>query len=178
MSQPQEHDDPAADATRRALADRLMTARTLMLARIRHRLAQAGLSSTQAEDIFSTTLRRADAAAAAGRLVAEIDDQHLLALATAISRNAVREEVRRERRDRERQDGAARNGPTTTESPQPRALDAPTDPFLALSGIDLDVVQLRLRGATWSVIAEQLGMTASAAHRRYFRAMRRLAAGG
>lgn len=178
MSQPQQQDDPPADAARRALADRLMAARALMLARIRQRLAQAGLSSTQAEDIFSTTLRRADAAAAAGRLVAEIDDQHLLALATAISRNAVREESRRDRRDRERQDGAARHGSTTTASQQPCELDASADPFLVLSGIDIDVVQLRLRGATWSVIAEQLGMTASAAHRRYFRAMQRLAAGG
>ncbi|MBM4109986.1 MAG: hypothetical protein FJ254_01330 [Phycisphaerae bacterium] len=178
MSQSQEHQGPAGDAARRALADRLMTARTLMLARIRQRLVRAGLSSTQAEDIFSTTLRRADAAAAAGRLVAEIDDQHLLALATAISRNAVREEIRRERRNRERQDGAARQGSAGSEPPQPTADDAPEDPFLILNGIDVDVVQLRLRGASWSVIAEQLGMTASAAHRRYFRAMQRLAAGG
>ena len=133
---------------RQALADRLLSARTLLLARIRQRLVRAGLTSTQAEDIFSTTLRRTDAAAVAGRIVSGIDDDQLIALATAISTNAVREQARRERRDRERCEGAARHAPQAAD--EPVLHDDADDPFLRLTDAEAMVVQLRLRGAGWS----------------------------
>lgn len=164
-----------ANVDRQALADRLLSARTLLLARIRQRLVRAGLTSTQAEDIFSTTLRRTDAAAVAGRIVSGIDDDQLIALATAISKNAVREQARRERRDRERCEGAAGHAPQAADGPILH--DDADDPFLRLTDAEAMVVQLRLRGAGWSLIGEQLGMSASAAHRRYYRALQRLGEG-
>ncbi len=52
-------------------------------------------------------------------------------------------------------------------------------PLPAAAGLvpeDLEVIGLRLRDASWSVIAEALGTTVAGAHRRYDRAIAALAA--
>ncbi|MFZ9915948.1 MAG: hypothetical protein ACO3IB_11520, partial [Phycisphaerales bacterium] len=87
------------DPTRRLVAERLLEHRDTLIARIRAQLARTRAPSARADDVFSTTLRRTDALTAAGRVLDTISDAHLLALATAIARNAVRETRREIARD-------------------------------------------------------------------------------
>lgn len=91
---------PAADdATRAAIAARLVTIREALLARIRTQLARAGGTRLDAEEVFSTTVRRTDILAAAGRIAGSIPDEDLLALATGIARRSAFEKSRRTRRE-------------------------------------------------------------------------------
>lgn len=172
-------------AARALIAQRVFDRRALLVARIRRRLAINGVNAVDADDIFSTTLRRIDALALAGRMLETISDDHLLALASTVATNAVHERTRSRRRDTMLLRKAAyEKGPTT-------ASDVPDDLALlesseldrtrggelldALSKADLDILGLRLRGVDWPVIAGELRMTPTAVHRRYFRAIRSLA---
>ena len=87
MPDAREPSPPAADdATRAAIAARLVAIREALLARIRTQLARAGGTRLDAEEVFSTTVRRTDILAAAGRIAGSIPDEDLLALATGIAR--------------------------------------------------------------------------------------------
>jgi DNA-directed RNA polymerase specialized sigma24 family protein len=175
------------------IAGRMVAHRDVLVARIRRRLDTRACLETDADDVFSTTLRRMDALAASGDLVERMSDDHLLALASAIAHNAVRERARRTGRERSRLRtvGVARHEVTSTNPLEDPAKD-PADTLvlldergeqraraeallLTLLASDLQILGLRLRGADWSTIASELGTTPGAAHRRYFRALERLA---
>ena len=181
---PDDDDGRAPDAQppvdRHRLAERLLGQRDLLIRRIRRVLARHGGSREHAEDVFSTTLRRADLLAATGRLIDGISDDHLLALASAIARNAAREKMRAAKRLDERHRRAAEED--RDRDPEP-ALDATTarpesvDALLsALSPADFAVLSLRLRGLRWAVIAAELATTPAGAQMRFYRAVRALAA--
>ncbi len=171
---------------REQLADWMLTQREVLVSRIRRQLGQRGLAPALADDIFSTTIRRTDALLAAGRLVGEISDTRLIALATAVARNAVRENCRAARRQRLQQDTAtehARSRGAMPSSPQGSAVgfkaEVEAEVEAALARIDeraLALLGLRLRGAEWPAIAEELGMSTVAAQRLYYRALKSLAA--
>jgi len=78
---PDRNADEGADRAR--VAERLLGHRALLVSRIRRHLARTGAPASDAEDVLSTTLRRTDVLAAAGRLAESISDERLLALATA-----------------------------------------------------------------------------------------------
>lgn len=179
--------DPAPDAQgpvdRHRLAERLLGQRDLLVRRIRRVLARHGGSREHAEDVFSTTLRRADLLAATGRLIDGISDDHLLALASAIARNAAREKMRAAKRLDERHRRAAEEGRANADSDEGTATDPAiarpesVDALLAaLSPADFAVLSLRLRGLRWAVIAAELATTPAGAQMRFYRAIRALAA--
>jgi hypothetical protein len=175
----------ASDRVRATLAHRVLDRRALLVARIRRRLSMLGAASIDTDDVFSTTLRRLDALAAASRLLDGIPDDQLLALATAVAINATRERAR----------AAKRGTATMRAAAQDSVADAGSDALedlaegeyanllrrqgesllAALAPADLEILGLRLRGADWAAIAGEVRLTPSAAHRRYFRAIRTLA---
>lgn len=171
--------DESTDITRSDLADRLLGHREVLVSRIRRYLAGVGASTQQADDIFSTTVRRTDMLVAAGKIVARLADDDLIALSSAIARNAAREAGREARRDRRREAAAER-----VEQHRLREADAPlarndalTEDFLArIAPEDLEVIGLKLRGVDWPAIAAELGTTVAAAQRRYYRALKSVAA--
>ncbi len=168
------NDSSTQDHMRQDLADRLLGHRGVLVARIRGYLARSGAPAQQADDIFSTTVRRTDMLAAAGKLVDRLSDDSLLGLASAIARNAAREAGRGARRDRRASEAAA-------EGHRARAAEAPgaamAEELLArLDPEDLEVIGLRLRGLEWPAIAELSGSTVAAAQRRYYRALKAVAA--
>lgn len=172
--------DESKDITRSDLADRLLGHREVLVSRIRRYLAGVGASTQQADDIFSTTVRRTDMLAAAGKIVDRLADDDLIALSSAIARNAAREAGRETRRDRRRESAAAERM-QETRSREADARLARTDPlaeeFLARIGAeDLEVIGLKLRGADWPAIAAELGTSVAAAQRRYYRALKAVAA--
>ena len=168
------------DITRSDLADRLLGHREVLVSRIRRYLAGVGASSQQADDIFSTTVRRTDMLVAAGKIVARLADDDLIALSSAIARNAAREAGREARRERRREAAAAER----VQESRSREADAPlarVDPlaeeFLARIGAeDLEVIGLKLRGVDWPAIAAELDTSVAAAQRRYYRALKAVAA--
>jgi hypothetical protein len=201
--------DAAPNPAREAIASRLVAAREKLLGRIRGQLARVGGRGADAQDVFSTTVRRADVLAAAGRIAETIPDEELLALAGEIARRASFESARKGRRQRDiaerrRRAGIEANGTTDTtttrefaelfgdrdrsggdssdsasSTPGSRETAADRGPLPAAAGLvpeDLEVIGLRLRDASWSVIAEALGTTVAGAHRRYYRAIAALAA--
>ncbi|MFN9126001.1 MAG: hypothetical protein ACK5WD_09260 [bacterium] len=116
---------------------------------------------------------------AAGKIVARLADDDLIALSSAIARNAAREAGREARRERRREAAAER-----VEQHRLREADAPlarndalTEDFLArIAPEDLEVIGLKLRGVDWPAIAAELGTTVAAAQRRYYRALKSVAA--
>lgn len=157
---------------RERVASGLLQQRAKLVARIRRQLAVTGAPASAADDVFSTTVRRADSLAAAGRLLADITDSQLLALATAISYRASHEASRESKRERRRAGAAAEALQTHEPARAPVGQDPDLDRLLRrLTDRDLEILGLRLRGADWSVIAEQLEMTPAGAHRRFYRAM-------
>ena len=172
--------DEPTDITRSDLADRLLGHREVLVSRIRRYLAGVGASSQQADDIFSTTVRRTDMLVAAGKIVARLADDDLIALSSAIARNAAREAGREARRERRREAAAAER----VQESRSREADAPlarVDPlaeeFLARIGAeDLEVIGLKLRGVDWPAIAAELDTSVAAAQRRYYRALKAVAA--
>lgn len=181
--------DPTREALRNEIADRMLAQRQILLARIRRRLDARTGTQSEPDDVFSTTLRRVDALAASGELVTRISDEHLLGLATAIAQNAMRERVRRSGREQARlraigdrlHGTAGTDAATDAESALMLVEQSDIDRTQAerllskLLPTDLEILGLRLRGADWSTIAAELRTTPGAAHRRYFRALRKLA---
>lgn len=184
-------------ALRAEIASRMVAQRALLLTRIRRRLDSRGLEGVDADDIFSTTLRRVDVLASAGKLVDAISDDHLTALASAVAHNATREAARRTHRGANALRVIAReqnDGRTPADVP-PQVASTETDPaqelaqldehaadrarserlLATLDNADFEILGLRLRGADWPVVASTLGTTPAAAHRRYFRALKKLA---
>jgi len=166
---------------RARVAERLLRHRALLVSRIRRQLARTGAPAGDAEDVLSTTIRRTDVLASAGRLAEGISDEHLIALATAISRFAAHEAGRRHGRDRKRlkaaEDLLRAAGPDSADPGSAGHATEETESLLrSLSGEDLEVLGLRLRGLDWPQIAAELGTTPAGVHRRYYRAMERLAA--
>jgi hypothetical protein len=184
-------------ALRAEIASRMVAQRALLLTRIRRRLDARGLEGVDADDIFSTTLRRVDVLASAGKLVDAISDDHLTALASAVAHNATREAARRTHRGANALRVIAReqnDGRTPADVP-PQVASTETDPaqelaqldehaadrakserlLATLDNADFEILGLRLRGADWPVVASTLGTTPAAAHRRYFRALKKLA---
>ena len=166
---------------RAQVAARMLAQRTVLVSRIRQQLGQRGLAPQLADDIFSTTIRRTDALLAAGRVVGEIPDARLVALATAVSRNAVRESCRVARRQRLQLDAASEQarGSTAAAPDASREASGEHDIEQMLARIDaraLTLLGLRLRGGGWPTIAEELGMSTVAAQRLYYRALKGLAA--
>jgi hypothetical protein len=174
-----EPDHPHA-RTRSDLANRLIEHRGALVARIRRYLAGAGAPTGQVDDIFSTTVRRTDMLAAAGKIVERLSDESLLALSSAIARNAAREAGREARRERRRADAAAEGlrarepdelGPI---SPQHSSM---AEDFLSrVDPHDLAIIGLRLRGVDWPATAAELGTSVAAAQRRYYRALKAVGA--
>lgn len=185
-------DAPAREALRSNIASRTIAQRQILIQRIRRRLDARTSTRSDPEDVFSTTLRRLDALAASGDLVQYLSDEHLLALATAIAHNAVRERTRKIGREqlrlrtmREALHGA--NGAALAASPdrtlvrhEERDADRAHAEVLlgTLLASDVEILGLRLRGSDWPTIAAELRTTPGAAHRRYFRALRKLASLG
>lgn len=188
----------ASPAPRRAeIAERLVAHRALLLSRIRRRLDARGLEGVDADDIFSTTLRRVDVLASAGKLVDAISDDQLTALASAVAHNATREAARRTHRGANALRALARehNDTRTSADGDPHQAHPESDSAQALADLDelsadrarserllatldsadIEILGLRLRGADWPVVASTLGTTPAAAHRRYFRALKKLA---
>lgn len=188
----------ASPAPRRAeIAERLVAQRALLLSRIRRRLDARGLEGVDADDIFSTTLRRVDVLASAGKLVDAISDDQLTALASAVAHNATREAARRTHRGVNALRALAReqNDTRTSADSDPHHAHPESDPaqeladldelsadrarserlLATLDNADFEILGLRLRGADWPVVASTLGTTPAAAHRRYFRALKKLA---
>ncbi|MFZ9882346.1 MAG: hypothetical protein ACO3QC_13210, partial [Phycisphaerales bacterium] len=85
-------------------------------------------------------------------------------------------------RDARRVDAAAdarrirEESPSTPPEPDPAEERRVAQVLGALSPQDLSLLELRLRGLDWPVVAEQLGTTPAGAHRRYYRVMAALAA--
>jgi DNA-directed RNA polymerase specialized sigma24 family protein len=170
MSEGQDH------TTREDLADRLLGHRGVLVARIRRYLARSGASAQQADDIFSTTVRRTDMLAAAGKLVDGLSDDSLLALASAIARNAAREAGRGAQRDQFASEVAEGNHKARATGTADSADAALAQELVArLDPKDLEVIGLRLRDLDWPAIAELTGSTVAAAHRRYYRALKAVA---
>lgn len=166
---------------RAQVAERMLAQRTVLVSRIRQQLGQRGLAPQLADDIFSTTIRRTDALLAAGRVVGEIPDARLVALATAVSRNAVRESCRVARRQRLQLDAASEQARASTAAAPDASREASGEHDIEqmLARVDaraLTLLGLRLRGAGWPTIAEELGMSTVAAQRLYYRALKGLAA--
>lgn len=165
---------------RAQVAARMLAQRSVLVSRIRRQLGQRGLAPQLADDIFSTTVRRTDAMLAAGRVVGGIPDARLIALATAVSRNAVRESCRVARRQRLQLDAASEQARERDAAPEaPHEGGGEHDIERTLARVDaraLTLLGLRLRGAAWPTIAEELGMSTVAAQRLYYRALQGLAA--
>jgi len=165
---------------RARVAERLLRHRALLVSRIRRQLSRTGAPASDAEDVLSTTLRRTDVLASAGRLAEDISEDHLLALATAVARFAAREAGRRRARDLKRLTAAedllrAEDGRPSALGPASVTGDDVDALLRLLSAEDLEVLGLRLRGLDWPQIAAELGTTPAGVHRRYYRAMQRLA---
>lgn len=167
-------------AARASVAARLLANQPRLLASIRQRLGNAAASERSADDVFATTLRRSDALVRANALLAELPDAALLALASAISHRAILESGRQAARTRRKQDSAA-DLAHTRKAPAAEPLPA-TLPELeqviraALSEDDFAIIVLRLSDLGWGAVASTLGVTPAAAHRRYYRAVKSLAA--
>lgn len=195
---PTAHPDESPDGTPDGTPDEIMTSSELrarvaagllrqresLAARIRRQLASTGAPPAAAEDVLSTTLRRTDVLAAAGRIADDVSDRQLLALATAISMRAAFETSRRNARDRRRVEAASEVLRARPAANEPRARPGDDDSWEAseleailgtLSDVDLAILGLRIRGAGWPVVAEHLGTTPAGAHRRYYRAIQTLA---
>ena len=174
---PDRNADEGPDRAR--VAERLLGHRALLVSRIRRHLARTGAPASDAEAVLSTTLRRTDVLAAAGRLAESISDEHLLALATAVARLAAHEAGRRRARDLRRLAAAvelfrAEDDERPLPEP-PMSTSAETEGLLrCLQPDDLAILGLRLRGLDWPEIAVELETTPAGAHRRYYRAMQRL----
>jgi len=197
MSEHQTNTRPSHETLRAEIADRLVAKRASLLARIRRRLDTRGVEGVDADDIFSTTLRRVDVLASTGKLVDAISDDHLIALASAVAHNATREVSRRSQRvrhalrsapqatsDASTADEPRRNSPSSESDPAQELAEldelsadrAKSERLLAtLDKADFEILGLRLRGADWPVVASTLETTPAAAHRRYFRALKKLA---
>lgn len=197
MSDDRSKTHPSHETLRREVADRLVAKRASLLGRIRRRLDARGVEGVDADDIFSTTLRRVDVLASTGKLVDAISDDHLTALASAIAHNATREVSRRSQRVRHalRSASQAPSGSSAAGEPRRDSLSPESDPaqelaeldafsadrarserlLATLDAADFEILGLRLRGADWPVVASTLGTTPAAAHRRYFRALKKLA---
>ncbi len=181
-----------SEALRADIADRMIAQRRILLQRIRRRLDAQTRPQSEPDDVFSTTLRRVDVLAASGDLVPRISDDQLLALASAIAYNAVRERTRKVGREQARLrtiretlphmigiDPAANPEDTLLLLEQHDADRTQAERLLGtLLASDIEILGLRLRGADWSTIAAELRTTPGAAHRRYFRALRKLASLG
>ena len=158
MPDAREPSPPAADdATRAAIAARLVAIREALLARIRTQLARAGGTRLDAEEVFSTTVRRTDILAAAGRIAGSIPDEDLLALATGIARRSAYEKSRRTRRESGRaarsREAAPVRDPQSSSGQEPGSLAVAKDDrvgrerafgelleeFAALSGSDREL---------------------------------------
>ena len=167
--------DRSHEHTRSDLADRLIGHREVLVARIRRYLAGAGAPTGHADDIFSTTVRRTDMLAAAGKIVEGLSDDSLLALSSAIARNAAREAGREARRERRRAEAAAEGlrarEPEAEGAVSPQGSSLTEDLLSRIDPADLAVIDLKLRGADWPAIAGELGVSAAAAQRRYHRAL-------
>ena len=165
---------------RDSIATRLLRHRQPLASRIRRQLAATGAPACALDDVLSTTFRRTDVLAAAGRIAADVSDRQLLALAGAISMRAAHELSRRQRADRRRAAAAAEvlraaPGPTDPAGPD-RDFRRDLEAVLGqLSEQDLAILGLRIRGADWPLVARELRTTPAAAHRRYYRALRALA---
>jgi hypothetical protein len=169
----------AEEPDRVRVAERLLRHRSLLVARIRRQLARVGAPANDAEDVLSTTLRRTDVLAAAGRLAQGISDEHLLALATAVARLAAHESGRRHNRDLRRLSAAedllrAEQSPAGAIVAAAPPIEDSESLLRSLAEEDLEILGLRLRGLDWPLIAAELGTTPAGAHRRYYRAMQRL----
>ncbi|MEY2796197.1 MAG: hypothetical protein RIR10_1913 [Planctomycetota bacterium] len=197
MSDPLANSDATPAPRRAEIAERLVAQRALLLSRIRRRLDARGLEGVDADDIFSTTLRRVDVLASTGKLVDAISDDHLTALASAVAHNATREAARRTHRGANALRALARehNDTRTSADGDPHHAHPESDPaqelaqldehaadranserlLATLDNADFEILGLRLRGADWPVVASTLGTTPAAAHRRYFRALKKLA---
>lgn len=167
-------------AARASVAARLMASHPELLAFIRKRLGDAAASERSADDIFSTMLRRSDALVRANALLAELPDAALLALASTISHRAILESsreaaraqrIRRAATERSRTQGG---GPEDLPGQQGHELEEAVR--TRLSDDDLAIISLRLGAQSWSVIAASIGTTTAGAHRRYYRALKALAA--
>lgn len=164
------------------IAARLFAKREVLTSRIRAQLGRTGGPVGRTDDVFSTTLRRTDVLVQAGRVLESISDDGLLALATAIARNAAHEARREAVRERKRADAA---GEALRERPEPKPGEQPVSHADAdlierirrsIAPEDLTLLELRLRGADWPVLAAQLGTTPAGAHRRFYRILTALAA--
>jgi hypothetical protein len=197
MTDPLAQSDASPVPLRAEIAERLVAQRALLLSRIRRRLDARGLEGVDADDIFSTTLRRVDVLASAGKLVDAISDDQLTALASAVAHNATREAARRTHRGANALRALARehNDTRTSADGDPHQAHPESDSAQALADLDelsadrarserllatldnadIEILGLRLRGADWPVVASTLGTTPAAAHRRYFRALKKLA---
>ena len=197
MTDPLANSDATPAPRRAEIAERLVAQRALLLSRIRRRLDARGVEGVDADDIFSTTLRRVDVLASTGKLVDAISDDHLTALASAVAHNATREAARRTHRGANAFRALAREHNDTRTSADRDAHHAhpESDPaqeladldelsadrarserlLATLDNADFEILGLRLRGADWPVVASTLGTTPAAAHRRYFRALKKLA---
>jgi len=185
-------DAPVREALRADIASRMVAQRPVLIQRIRRRLDARTSTQSDPDDVFSTTLRRLDALAASGELVHHLSDEHLLALATAIAHNAVRERTRKAGREQLRlrtmreglhgATGTARvaSADGTLARHEERDADRAHAEVLlgSLLASDVEILGLRLRGCDWATIAAELRTTPGAAHRRYFRALRKLASLG
>lgn len=175
--------DPEDSAhARDRIAARLFAKRELLTSRIRAQLGRVGGPVGRTDDVFSTTLRRTDVLVRAGRVLESISDDGLLALATAIARNAAHEARREAVRDG-RRSGAAGEVLGERDSANPFAPAVSHDDAYLIERIrrsicpeDLTLLELRLRGADWPVLAAQLGTTPAGAHRRFYRILSALAA--
>lgn len=181
-----------SEALRADIADRMIANRAVLLQRIRRRLDARAGTQADPDDVFSTTLRRVDVLAASGDLVPRISDDQLLALASVVAQNAVRERNRTAGREQVRLrtirealprtvgiDPAANPEDTLMLLERHDADRSEADRLLrTLLETDLEILGLRLRGADWPTIAAELRTTPGAAHRRYFRALQKLASLG
>lgn len=173
-------DDDALVAARASVAARLLANQSELLAFIRRRLGQGAASERSADDVFSTMLRRSDALVRANALLADLPDAALLALASTISHRAILESSRtaaRTARIRRAACSASHDqtiGPNEPREEANRVLDGLIRE--ALSEEDLAVIVMRLSDQSWSAIAASLGTTPAGAHRRYYRALKALAA--
>ncbi len=167
-------------AARVSVAARLIASQPELLAFIRKRLGNAAASERSAEDIFSTMLRRSDALVRANALLAELSDAALLALASTISHRAIlesgREAARSQRIRRaatERSRAKAGGGGDLRGQPDHGLEESIRS---RLSDDDLAIIALRLSDQGWHAIAASIGTTTAGAHRRYYRALKALAA--
>jgi hypothetical protein len=167
-------------AARVSVAARLIASQPELLAFIRKRLGNAAASERSAEDIFSTMLRRSDALVRANALLAELSDAALLALASTISHRAILESGReaarsqRIRRAATERSRAKAGGAGDLRGQPDHGLEESIRS--RLSDDDLAIIALRLSDQGWHAIAASIGTTTAGAHRRYYRALKALAA--